>query len=212
MAFVALLAGPARAQNVEVFVGHQRATLDVMFFKFFELPARGGQEPSRSDVLFFFRARAGVGYQAADGAPQFGLTSALSWNPSLLKGFAPVLVGQVFNRGPVAKAGVQYARVSRQLTAFSWVVSELQRTPAVDVFALVRAVHPLSELLALFFQVEALASFPTHAEQPFSFTERARVGLQLHRVQLGPALDVSHVGRGEFVHTLNVGGFARVEF
>ncbi len=209
--FAPLLAGPVRAQNVELLVGHQRATQDVMFFTFFELPARGEGQPSRSDLLVFFRARAGVGYQAADSAPQFGLTSALSWNPAVLHGFAPVLVGQVFNKGPVAKAGIQYARVSRQLTVFSWVVSELKRTPSVDVFALGRWLHPLGELLALVFHVEALASFPTSAEQPFAFTERVRVGLQVHRVQLGPGLDVGHVGRGDFSHTLNVGGFVRVE-
>lgn len=151
-----LLALPARAQNVEFLVGTQRATQDVMFFKFFQRPSTTEGEPSKSDVLFFFRARAGLGYEAAAGAPQFGLTSALSWNPPALQGLAPVLVGQAFDRGLFAKAGLQYAHVTRNTTIFSWVVSALSRQPSIDVFVLGRYVHPLTELLGLFLQAEAL--------------------------------------------------------
>lgn len=107
---------------------------------------------------------------------------------------------------------MQYALARAQLTVFSWVVAELKLQPAVDVFVLARYVHPLGEFLGLFLQVEALATIVTQMAQPLSFTERARVGIQVHRFQLGPGLDVTQAGRGTFTSTLNVGGFARVEF
>jgi hypothetical protein len=206
-----MVASDASAQNVEFFVGHERATEDVMFFKFFERPGDSPQV-SRSDLLFFFRARASAVYGDEDGTPQFGLTSAISWNPPALGGLAPVLVGQALSKGLFAKAGIQYARVTRQWTVFSWVVSSLQEGPSVDVFALGRYVHPLGEVLGLFVQAEALATFPTRTDEPLSFTERVRLGLKVHRLQFGPGLDVGHTGRGDFNHTFNAGGFARVEF
>ncbi len=205
-----MVASDASAQNVEFFVGHDRATEDVMFFKFFERP--GDSPQARSDVLFFFRARASAGYGDEDSPPLFGLTSAISWNPPALGGLAPVLVGQALSKGLFAKAGIQYARVTRQWTVFSWVVSSLEEGPSVDVFALGRYVHPLGEVLGLFIQAEALATFPTQADEPLSFTERVRLGLKVHRFQFGSGLDVGHTGRGEFNHTFNAGGFARVEF
>jgi hypothetical protein len=211
LAACALASPPAHAQSVELLAGNKKATQDVMFFRFFEGPAAATGKPTRSDVLFFFRARASTGYASPDTAPQFGLTSALSYNPAVLGGFAPVLVAQAFNRGVFPKAGVQYAHVTPHLVFFSWLTSELEARPTLDYFLLARYTHPLGDLLGLFAQVESVNALPTDPDATFTFIERARLGLQVHRFQVGPALDVTSVGRGSFTHTLNVGGFLRFE-
>jgi hypothetical protein len=217
-----LSAGEAQAQTVEAFGGSQKTTLDVMFFKFFLLPkttkteaaasAEATAEVPRSNFLFFFRARAAVGYRDPDTLPQFGLTSAVSYNHPVLKGFAPVAVGQIFNRGVFPKAGVQFAKVDKKFTIFTWLVCETLPAPVLDYFLLARYTLTLTDLLGLYFQVESINAFPTDAGQAFSFTERARFGLQIHRWQIGPGVDFSHVGRNAFTHSFNVGGFVRYEF
>jgi hypothetical protein len=207
-------AAPARAQVLETFVGHERVTEDVMFFKFFMKPAPPGEAPAPSDVLFFFRARAAVDYAMAGTStlPQFGLTSAVSYNPQVLRGFAPVFVVQLFNRGAFAKAGVQYARTSRRTTVFSWVVCETDRRPVVDVFVLARYVHPLTGATGIVLQAESVNGLPTVSAGQYSFTQRVRVGLQLQRWQFGPGLDVTRTGRTTYSTTTNAGLFARYDF
>jgi hypothetical protein len=212
---VALLwAGQARAQALETFVGHARATEDVMFFAFFTKPAPQGETPVRSDVLFFFRARASVDYAmtATSNLPQFGLTSAVSYNPRAWKGIAPVFVAQVLTRGVFAKAGVQFARSGRRATVFSWLVCEADRQPVVDVFILGRYVHPLKGATGLFLQGESVNAFPTAAAEQYSFTQRLRVGVQVHRWQFGPGVDITRTGRATYATTTNIGAFVRYEF
>ena len=209
-----LWAGQARAQALETFGGHARATEDVMFFTFFKKPAPAGEAPVRSDVLFFFRARASVDYAMTDTSnlPQFGLTSAVSYNPRSWKGLAPVFVVQVLNRGVFAKAGVQFARTGRRATVFSWLVCETDRQPVVDVFILGRYVHPLNGAIGLFLQGESVNAFPTAAADQYSFTQRVRVGVQVYRFQFGPGVDVTHIGRATYTTTTNIGAFVRYEF
>jgi len=212
---VALLwAGQARAQALETFGGHERATEDVMFFTFFKKPAPAGETAERSDVLFFFRARASVDYAMNDTSnlPQFGLTSAVSYNPRAWKGFAPVFVVQMFNRGTFAKAGVQFARTGRRATVFSWLVCETYRQPVVDVFILGRYIHPLNGATGLFVQGESVNAFPTAAADQYSFTQRVRVGVQVHRWQFGPGVDITRTGRATYATTANIGAFVRYEF
>jgi hypothetical protein len=209
-----LWAGPARAQALETFGGHARATEDVMFFTFFRKPAPEGGTPVRSDVLFFFRARASVDYSMTETSnlPQFGLTSAVSYNPRAWKGFAPVFVVQVLNRGAFAKAGVQFARTGRRATVFSWLVCETDRQPVVDVFILGRYIHPLNGATGLFLQGESVNALPTAAADQYSFTQRLRAGVQVHRWQFGPGVDITRTGRATFAATTNIGVFVRYEF
>jgi hypothetical protein len=209
-----LWAGPARAQALETFGGHARATEDVMFFTFFEKPAPAGGTPVRSDVLFFLRTRASVGYSMTETSdlPQFGLTSAVSYNPRAWKGLAPVFVVQVLNRGAFAKAGVQFARTGRRATVFSWLVCETDRQPVVDVFILGRYIHPLNGATGLFLQGESVNALPTAAADQYSFTQRLRVGVQVHRWQFGPGVDITRSGRAAFATTTNIGAFVRHEF
>jgi hypothetical protein len=209
-----LWTGQARAQALETFVGHARATEDVMFFTFFLKPAPPAEAPVRSDVLFFFRARASVDYAMTDTSnlPQFGLTSAVSYNPRAWRGFAPVFVVQILNRGVFAKAGVQFARTGRRATVFSWLVCEADRQPVVDVFILGRYVHPLKGAAGLFLQGESVNAFPTAAAEQYSFTQRVRVGVQVHRWQFGPGVDITRTGRAAYATTTNIGAFVRYEF
>nr|MCU0367746.1 hypothetical protein [Cyclobacteriaceae bacterium] len=111
---------------VEVFAGHEKTTFDLMFFKFFK-----NSSGADSRWLFFNRNRASMDYDqtATANLPQFGFTEALSYNHKALKGIAPVLIAQMFNRGVYAKGGVQYAVVRKNLTVFSWVVSEIKSEP-----------------------------------------------------------------------------------
>lgn len=207
-----LLPSSAKGQSVEFLVGASRATQDVMFFKFVPQPTEQLEEETLSDVLFFFRARSSVGYEGSPQAPQFGLTAALSYNPAALRGFAPVLVGQTLSHKMVAKAGIQFARVRPRLTVFLWTVSELASLPSLDAFLLARYTHPLTTRLGLFLQAEALGVLPTHGDVPLSITERFRLGLQLHRFQMGAAIDLSQTGRTEFTQTVNPGAFIRHDF
>jgi hypothetical protein len=209
-----LFATTAGAQTLELFGGHERATEDVMFFKFFLRPKPPTGEAMRSDVLFFFRARVGADYAMTETSslPQFGLTSALSYNPKAWRGFAPVAVVQVFNQGVFPKAGVQFVHSSARTTVFSWIVCETLARPTIDLFALARHVKPLDGAVGLFVQGESVNALPTDAARSFSFTIRARVGLQWHRWQFGPGVDVTSAGRKTFTRTTNVGGFARYEF
>jgi len=97
---------------VEIFAGNKKASFDLMFFKFFK-----NQAGQNSKFLFFSRERALVDYKqtSSSNLPQFGFTEAISYNHPALKGFAPVFVGQVLNRGIFAKTGVQYAHISKIL-------------------------------------------------------------------------------------------------
>jgi hypothetical protein len=55
-------------------------------------------------------------------------------------------------------------------------------------------------------------ALPTAARDPYSFTARARVGVQIRRWQFGPGMDVTRAGRTSFTNTLNIGGFVRHDF
>jgi len=86
---------------VEIFTGHKKATLDMMFFKYFK-----GKSAEKSKILFFNRNRVSVDYQmtTTTNHPNFGFTEALSYNHPKLKGLAPVIVGQIFNTGVFPKS------------------------------------------------------------------------------------------------------------
>lgn len=194
---------------VEIFGGDKKASFDLMFFKFFK-----NKQSQNSKFLFFSRERAVIDYQqtATSNLPQFGFTEAVSYNHPALKGFAPVMVGQVLNRGTFAKTGVQYAHISKTLTVFGWSVVELDKKPDVDVFLLLRFTPKLSEKWHLYSQIEFINTLPTDKTAYFNFTQRLRLGVKKADWQFGLGGDFSAVGRGDFSNTSNMGIFLRHEF
>lgn len=199
-----------RAQiAVEIFGGHQKASFDLMFFKFFKT-----QADQNSRFLFFSRERALVDYQQTTTShlPLFGFTEAISYNHPALKGFAPVVVGQILNGGTFAKTGIQYAHVSKTWTVFGWSVVELGPKPDVDVFLMLRYTPPLSEKWQLFSQVELINSLLANKITLLNFTQRLRLGLKKSDWQFGLGSDFSSIGRDLFTTTSNTGIFLRHEF
>lgn len=198
---------------VECFVGNKRTTLDIMFFKYFNALNNGG-ESTTPHWLFFNRNRASIDYRLTTTShlPLFGFTEAISYNHKKLKGFAPVAVGQVLSWGVFAKAGVQYALIKKNLTLFSWLVSETKRSPKLDYFVLVRYTPKISATIDLFLQAEALNELPTANDQLFGFTQRFRLGLQHKGYQIGFGLDTYQTGRINYSTTFNSGCFIRHQF
>ena len=194
---------------VEVFAGHKRATVDIMFFKYFKNKA--GQI---SKFLFFNRNRASIDYKMSEttNLPQFGFTEAISYNHSKLNGFAPVFVVSILNRGVYPKAGIQFAKIKKNYTIFSWIVSETLKEPNIDFFFLARYTTKLSDKLNLFSQIELVNAFPSVGKNNFAFTQRLRLGLKIKEFQFGAGLDLSQLGRKDFTKTENFGGFLRYEF
>jgi hypothetical protein len=207
--FTSIFARTEAQIPVEIFLGHDRSTVDIMFFKFFK-----NREGKNTRWLFFNRNRASIDYRITQTQylPQFGFTEAISYNHEKLKGFAPVMVGQVLSWGVYPKAGIQYALVRKNLTVFTWLVSELLEEPDLDYFLLFRYTPRLSEKTNLFTQVESVNAFPTVSSQNFSFTQRFRLGLQFNSYQLGAGADFNQTGHTTFVKTYNLGGFIRHEF
>lgn len=205
-----LIGGMAVAQiPVEVLGGNKKATLDILFFKYFK-----NNTGNNSRFLLFNRNRASVDYRMTSktNLPQFGFTEAISYNHEKLKGFAPVLVGQIFNSGAYAKAGFQYVRIRRDFTLFSWLVCETKKEPNIDYFFLGRYTPRITEKLNLFSQLELVNAFPTISIKNFSFTQRIRLGVKLREFQFGFAADISEIGRTKLSTNNNLGGFLRYEY
>ncbi|MDZ7607310.1 MAG: hypothetical protein U5K79_17395 [Cyclobacteriaceae bacterium] len=194
---------------VEVFGGNKKTTVDIMFFKFF----RNGQGEN-TRWLFFNRNRASIDYQMTEtiNLPQFGFTEAISYNHPALKGVAPVVIGQIFNRGVFPKAGVQFAHIKKDFTIFTWLVCETLEMPDLDYFLLLRFTPGLSEKLDLFAQAESVNVMPTAGSGNYSFTQRLRLGFQKNGYQFGAGADFNQTGNGLYSGTQNVGGFIRHEF
>lgn len=194
---------------VELFGGHERTTVDIMFFKYFKM-----RQGENSRWLFFNRNRASIDYRMTKTTylPQFGFTEAISYNHEKLKGFAPVMVVQVLNSGIYPKAGFQYAHINKSMTIFSWFVCELLRKPDLDYFILFRYTPFLTAKLKLFTQVESVNTFPTVRSTNFSFTQRFRLGLELNNYQFGSGADFNQAGNASFMKSCNFGVFIRYEF
>jgi hypothetical protein len=194
---------------VEIFSGHERTTFDMMYFKYTK--KRSGEN---SRFLFFNRNRASVDYRmtSSEYLPLFGITGAVSYNAPSLKGMAPVMVSQIFNRSVLVKAGVQYAYQKKRLTVFSWLVAETMSDPAVDFFFLGRYTPRLTEKADLFLQAETINAFATSSAKYNSFVQRIRIGLKLSYWQFGGGIDLSQTGRKEFTAHSNAGVFLRHEF
>ena len=194
---------------VEVFAGDKKATVDILFFRFIK-----NKEGHNSKILFFNRNRAGIDYKMTKttNLPQFGFTEALSYNHEKLKGFAPVVVVSILNKGVFSKAGMQYAKTKKSYSLFTWLVSETIKDPDIDFFLLARYSPKLTDKLSLFSQLELVNAFPTAVQNNFSFTQRFRLGLKTGNFQFGAGIDLSELGRKDYLNTINTGGFLRYEF
>ena len=209
---LALLCGSGNAAAqipVEIFTGHEKATVDVMFFSFFK-----NSSGKSSRWLFFNRNRASVDYRMTQNSylPQFGFTEAVSYNHPALKGFAPVVVGQVLSWGVYPKAGIQYARLTKNATLFTWLVAETLQNTDIDYFLLFRYTPPITQKLHLFTQFESVNALPTYAGGLYNFTQRLRLGLKLQHWQFGLGADFNQNGKHKFTTTQNAGLFLRYEF
>jgi hypothetical protein len=194
---------------VEVLAGHKKVTVDIMFFKFIK-----NKEGHNSKFLFFNRNRTSIDYTMTQtvNLPQFGFTEAFSYNHEKLKGFAPVLVASILNRGVYPKVGFQYAKIKKDYTIFSWLVVETLKEPNIDFFFLGRYTPKLTDKLNLFSQIELVNAFPTVKKNNFAFTQRIRLGLKIKEFQFGAGIDLTQLGRNDFTKTENFGGFLRYEF
>lgn len=207
---VLLFCGTTCAQlPFEVFAGKERTTLDLMFFRYFK-----NQKGGSSHWLFFNRNRASIDYRMTSSAylPQFGFTEAVSFNHAAMRGFAPVLVGQVLSRGVYAKGGVQFVRLKPEFTLFSWLVTEMAAQPDIDLFLLLRYTPVLQGDLALFSQLELLETISSPSQPVYYFTQRIRLGLQHKSLQGGLGVDFNQYGSTHFTLNYNPGVFIRYQF
>lgn len=194
---------------VEVFAGHKKLTVDIMFFKYLK-----NKEGNASRFLFFNRNRSSIDYAMTSNTnlPQFGFTEAFSYNHEKWKGFAPVIVASILNRGVYPKAGLQFAKIKKDYTIFSWAVAETLKNPNIDFFFLARYTPKLTDKLNLFSQIELVNAFPTLSTNNYSFTQRFRLGVKMQAFQLGAGIDLTQLGRKVFIQSENFGGFLRYEF
>lgn len=194
---------------VELFAGDKKATLDIMFFRYLK-----NREGKNSRILFFNRNRSSIDYRmtGTTNLPQFGFTEAFSYNHPKLKGFAPVVVASILNRGAYAKTGIQYATIRKDYTLFSWLVCETRKNPNIDFFFLSRYTPRLTDKINLFTQIELVHAFPVSAINNYAFIQRIRAGLKIKAFQFGTGADISETGRNKFVVTSNMGVFLRYEF
>jgi hypothetical protein len=207
---LALVGAGAHAQiPVELLAGHERTTFDLLFFKTFK-----NKEGASSKFLFFNRNRASIDYRmtSTEYLPVLSFTEALSYNHPKLKGFAPVVVGQLSGRGLSPKAGIQYFHHHQDWTLFTWLVVETLAEPSLDHFLLARYEPRLSERLRLFSQVELFSAVPTVTSKGYGFFLRGRLGLRDGDWQAGVGADFTRAGRSTWTATQNIGLFLRHEF
>jgi hypothetical protein len=196
-----LMAGanvPAIGQSipVEVFVGHERTRLDMLWFRPFA---------KESHWLFFNRNVASVDHS---NRTSFGSIAAVSYN--LKMGLGAVVNATFNNGGAFPKAGLQYARRKGHFTLFGWVVVETLKDPDLDLFLLTRFEPPINEKLRVFSQLELFTVL--NADGHVQSTQRIRLGLGWRAWQFGPAADLTTAGTDSPFTTTNLGGFLRHEF
>ncbi len=155
-----------------------------------------------------------MGYQEKTGEelPQFGITTAVSYNVPRLNGWSPVMVAQLLSNGSYLKAGVQYYRRSPALTFFTWAVADLMKNAGVSYFVLSRYAPKPNRQLKLFAQLESLNDIPAGETGNYNFIQRVRIGLSAKTFQCGVGMDSRQTGRKAFASTTNPGVFIRYEF
>jgi hypothetical protein len=195
-------AGMALSQSVETYAGHNRAGVDLMWFKYF-----AKQNSEKTPLLFFSRNRASTDY---DNSPTvFGSTNAVSYN--FKNGLGLVAVGSLTNAGFTPKAGVQYVKMKGDFLFFGWLVADLKEKGNVDLFGLFRWQPMLNEQWRLFSQVELFPIYNPENEF-WNLTQRLRLGTKHHGWAAGFMTDFNQSGSDDFIKTSNVGGFLRHDF
>ncbi len=197
-----LSGGIANAQSVELYAGHKRAGVDLLWFKFFE-----NRKDEKTPLLFFSRNRASTDYDNSPTA--FGSTNAVSYN--FKSGLGLVAVGSFVNAGFTPKAGLQLVKIKGDFLFFGWLVADLKKQGNVDLFGLFRYQPRLSGQWRLFSQVEL---FPVYnPENEFwNITQRLRLGAKYHGWAAGFMADFNQSGSADFSSTHNIGGFLRHDF
>lgn len=195
---------------VELFVGNQRTTIDVLLIK-----GILDGENTRTPWTFLNRTRASMDHAITETErlPQFGFTQAVSYNHASFGGFAPVVVVLIKNEGVYPKAGIEFVRSTKHFTVFTWLVCRTTTLPDIDYFLIARWYMPaLTERLRLFSQVETVNTLPTTTERSYSFTQRFRLGIAWEHLQVGIGTDFQQIGRASWHTTSNIGAFVRYEF
>ena len=190
------------AQAVEVYAGHKRAGVDLMWFKNFK-----NQQDERTPFLFFSRNRASVDYNDAPTA--FGSTNAVSYN--FKNGLGIVAVGSFLNAGFTPKMGVQYFRQRGDFMFFGWIAADWKKEGNVDVFGLFRYQPKLNDHWKGFAQLELFPVFNPSSEV-WNITQRLRLGAKYHVWAGGFIADFNQSGKKSFTTTQNLGVFFRTDF
>lgn len=205
MVFAAMLlcGGMAAAQSVETYFGHQRAGVDLMWFRNFT-DAQG----ERSPFLFFSRNRASTDYDNSPTA--FGSTNAVSYN--FKSGWGLVAVGSYLNAGFTPKAGVQFVKIKGDFLFFGWLVADLKQEGNLDLFGMFRWQPKLGkDDWRVFSQLELFPVY--HPENDiWNITQRIRAGVKKRTWSAGLMADFNQAGRTDLVQTNNLGAFLRHDF
>jgi hypothetical protein len=197
-----LYEGVAMAQSVEGYAGHQRAGVDLLWYKFMK-----NREGKSLPLLFFSRTRANTDYE--DSPTAFGTTNAISYN--FKSGWGIVAGGSFMNNGFRTKAGVQYVRQKGDFLFFGWLVADLKKAGNLDLFGLFRYQPQIKGAWRLFSQVELFPVYNPSAEIWY-LTQRFRVGLKYHVWAAGWMMDFSQTGVNNFETMNNIGAFLRHDF
>lgn len=197
-----LSGGVAKAQSVETYAGHQRAGVDLMWFKYFK-----NKKEERTHFLFFSRNRASTDYHNTPTA--FGSTNAVSYN--FRNGLGLVGVGSFLNAGFTPKAGIQYVKMKGNFLFFGWLVADLKKKGNLDLFGLFRYQPVLSGKWRLFSQLELFQVYRPN-DAYVNLTQRLRLGARYQSWAAGFLADFNQAGTDAYVKTKNVGGFLRYDF
>lgn len=192
----------SHAQSVELYAGHERAGVDILWYRFLQ-----NKEAQSTPFLFFSRTRASTTYENAPTA--FGTTNAISYN--FKNGLGVVGVGSFLNGGFTPKAGIQLVKAKGDLLFFGWLVADLKKEGSLDLFGLVRWQPTLYRDWRLFSQAELFPVY-TPSRAFWSLTQRFRLGTKNHHWGAGVMADFNQMGRETFTRTNNIGGFLRHDF
>lgn len=192
----------AEAQSVEAYAGNGRAGIDLMWFRYVK------QKDDRpTPLLFFSRNRAGIDYKAPPTL--FASTNALSYN--FKGGIGLVAVASFLNTGITPKAGLQYHRLSKNLLFFGWIVADIRRNGAVDIFGMLRYTPPIATGWKGFTQLEL---FPVlqRASKARTYTQRLRLGVKKTSWSTGLMHDLTLYHSSTSNNNRNLGLFFRQDF
>lgn len=190
----------------EVFAGNKKASVDVLFFKFFK-----NNTDENTPWLLFNRSRGIVDYRQTTTRylPQFGLVNAISYNPKKLNGLAPVATVIISAAGVELKTGIQLYKNIKNFTVFTWLVYDVYENKALDYYTLIRFEPKLTKKFSLFSQLELANTFSTKTGGNNFYTQRIRVGLKTGLWQFGIGADNSQINNSDFLKNNNAGIFIR---